>query len=75
MNAGTSKPSNFIPIVNAAAIKFDAEHENDKEYSTTAAYCSGDFILRVCMGSQSRLSIGDKTHDRPKQHQPQMFQN
>jgi hypothetical protein len=45
MNAGTNKPSKIIPKVNAAAIKFDAECENDKEYNTTAANYSGDFIL------------------------------
>jgi hypothetical protein len=42
MNARTRKPSNLIQTVNAAAI---AEHKNDKEYTTTAAKHSGDFIL------------------------------
>jgi hypothetical protein len=45
VNPGTSKPSKIIPIVNAAAIKFHAEHDNDKEYNTTAADHSRDFIL------------------------------
>jgi hypothetical protein len=45
MNAGTNEPSKLIPTVNTAAIEFDTEHENDKEYTTTAANHSGDFIL------------------------------
>jgi hypothetical protein len=45
MSAEMSKPSKLIPAANAAAIKFDTEHEHDKDYTTTAADHAGDFIL------------------------------
>jgi hypothetical protein len=45
MSTGTSKPSKLIPAANAAAIKFNAEHEHDEDYTRTAADHAGDFIL------------------------------
>ncbi len=78
MNARTSKPLKLIPMVNAAAIKFNAEKENDKEYTTTAADHSGDFILwawGVKAGgvSATRLTMdpkdADLEHFKIKRHQ------
>jgi hypothetical protein len=45
MSTRPSKPLKLIPAANAAAIKFDAEHEHNEDYTTTAADHAGDFIL------------------------------
>jgi len=45
MSSGTSNYAKLIPAVNAAAIEFDAEHDKDANYITTAANHAADFIL------------------------------
>ncbi len=45
MDTGASNYSKLIPAVNAAAIKFDVEHKNDTEYTTSASNHEGNFIL------------------------------
>ena len=45
ISSGTSNYAKLIAEVNAAAFEFDAEHEEDENYITTAAVHAADFIL------------------------------
>ncbi len=45
ISSGTSNYTKLIAEVNAAAFEFDAEHEEDENYITTAAVHAANFIL------------------------------
>ena len=56
MSAGTSEASKLIPVINAAAFEFDAEHGNDPEYLIDASIHAGDFILWAWGVKEGRVS-------------------
>ncbi len=56
MDAGISKPFKLIPMVTAAAFKFDATHENNIEYTTTSAGHAEDFILWAWGAGAGRIT-------------------
>jgi hypothetical protein len=63
MDAGTSNYSKLIPAVNAAAIEFSTEHENNAEYITSSSNHAGDFILWAQGAGTGQVSATRMTFD------------
>ncbi len=61
-------------MVNAAAIEFDAEHENDAEYITSASDHAGNFILGAWGTRTGRVSATRMTFD-PNDNNLDHFKN
>jgi hypothetical protein len=74
MGAGTSNYSKLIPVVNAAAIKFDAKYKNDTEYKTSASHHAGNFILWAWGARTGQVSATNMTFN-PNEEDLDHFKN
>jgi hypothetical protein len=68
LSSGTSDHAKLIPAVNAAAIKFNANHSGNASYITTAADHAADFILWAWgaekgRATATRLTFGPNDDD------------
>jgi hypothetical protein len=72
MSSGTSNYAKLIPAVNAAAFEFNAEHENDENYITSAAIHAADFILWA-WGAGNGLATATKMTFGPNDEDLEQF--
>jgi hypothetical protein len=64
MDTGTASDySKLIPAVNTVAIKFNAKHKNDTEYTTSASNHAGNFILWAWGAGTGQVSATRMTFD------------
>ena len=72
MSSGTSNYAKLITEVNAAAFEFDAEHEEDENYVTSAAVHAADFILWA-WGAGNGLATATKMTFDPNDEDLELF--
>jgi hypothetical protein len=74
LSSGTSNHAKLIPVVNAAAIEFDAKHAGNTSYITTAADHAADFILWAWGAGKGRATATRLTFD-PNDDNLEQFKN